>query len=83
MTLKELKLCHAILEVLHELDGHQIHELPLHAETNLRYTATASEFSSALALCDRKKWVTGLQSKSQGVLWNINEAGEAALIELS
>ena len=83
MTLKELKLCHAILEVLHELDGHQIHELPLHAETNLRCAATASEFSAALALCDRKKWVTGVHSKFKGVLWNINDAGEAALIELS
>ena len=83
MTLKELKLCHAILEVLHELDGREIHELPLHAETNLRCAATAFEFSAALALCDRKKWVTGIHSKSQGALWKINDAGEAALIELS
>ena len=83
MTIKELKLCKAILDVLHELDGHQIHELPLHAEANLRCPATASEFSTALALCDRSKWVTGIHSKFKGTLWSINDAGEAALIQMS
>ena len=83
MTIKELRISKAILDVLHELDGHQIHELPLHAETNLRCPATASEFNGALALCDRSKWITGIHSKFKGTLWSINDAGEAALIQMS
>jgi hypothetical protein len=82
MTKRETKIARAILAVLHELEGGQIHELPLHAEVNLICECTGSEFEAALRASDAHKWIIGIRSKFKGLLWNISDAGEAALIEM-
>jgi hypothetical protein len=82
MTKKELKIAKAILTVLHELEGGQINDLPLHAEVNLVTPCTRTEFEAALTRCDTAAWITGLHSKFKGRLWNINDAGEAVLAEM-
>lgn len=84
MTDREVKLTKAILTVAHDLDGGQIGEVLLHAEVNLRVTPTATkaEFEAALALCDQRGWIIGVQSKFAGRKWNISDAGEAARLEM-
>ena len=82
MTKKELKIAKAILTVLHELEGGQINDLPLHAEANLLVPCTRTEFEAALARCDSARWINGLHSQFKGRLWNITDAGEAVLGEL-
>ena len=82
MTQSEIKLARAILDVLHGLDGGQMHELPLHAEVNLIVKCTRSEFEGALKICDTSGWVIGIRSKFKGVAWNISDAGEAARLEM-
>ena len=82
MTKKETKIARAILTVLHEVDGGQLHELPLHAEANLVCECTRAEFEAALKQCDTQRWIIGIRSKFKGLLWNISDAGEAALAEM-
>jgi hypothetical protein len=82
MTKSETKLLKAILYVLHEVDGGQLHELPLHAEVNLLRECTRTEFEAALKIGDTNRWILGIHSKFKGRLWCISDAGEAALLEM-
>ena len=84
MTKRETKLCQTILTVLHDLDGGQFSEIQIHAELNLhlgQYVPSA-ELQTALALCDTRRWITGVKSKFTGMLWNITDAGEAVRLEM-
>jgi len=83
VTPGEIKIAKAILQVLHDLDGGQMRELPLHAEVNLLAPCTVAEFNSALGICDTKGWLTGVKEKlTNKRKWNINDAGEAQLLEM-
>jgi hypothetical protein len=82
MTKNEIKIIKAILYVLHEVDGGQLHELPLHAEVNLLRECSRTEFEAALKICDTNRWIVGIHSKFKGRLWNISDAGEAAAMEM-
>jgi hypothetical protein len=82
MTKNEIKIIKAILYVLHEVEGGQLHELPLHAEVCLLRECSLAEFAAALKICDTHRWVIGIHSKFRGRLWSISDAGEAAALEM-
>jgi hypothetical protein len=84
MTTREQKICRKILDALHDLDGGQHAELMLHADVALRLGGACSlaEFNAALAICDTRKWVTGITGKNDKPKYNISDRGEAARLEL-
>lgn len=84
MTRRQRTITTAILDVLYALDGGQLLETILHAEVNLRLspTATFGEFEDALRHCDAARWLTGVQSRFGGRLWNLSDAGQAARLEM-
>jgi hypothetical protein len=85
MTTRERSIVRAILEVLNDLDGGQITDPLLHSEVSLRVTPTATlaEFDGAMGICDGSGWVTGIQGKhGRGRLWCLNDAGQAARLEM-
>lgn len=85
MTQREVKLAKAILDVLHNLDGGQLNDIQIHAEAQLVLGERISlaEFSGGLALCDTRRWITGVKSKFTGTKYNITDAGEAARLEIN
>jgi hypothetical protein len=85
VTERKKKIVKSILEVLSNLDGGQIAEPTLHAEANLRIVPSASkgEFDDALKYCDDRNWVTGIESKFGGKLWQSNDMGEAVRLQLN
>jgi hypothetical protein len=85
MTGRQRKIVRAILEALNALEGGQMNEPLLHAEVSLRLspTATLAEFNDALSVCDSSGWLTGVVGKyGGGRLWCINDAGQAARLEM-
>lgn len=84
MTTREIKICKAILDSLHDVDGMQMVEPVLHADAQGRLGEKLSlaEFEAALAVCDSRRWLTGVKGKFLGRKWNINDAGEAARLEM-
>jgi len=82
MTAPETKIARRILDVLHELDGGQVHALTLHAGIGGLSACTASEFDATLAELDRRRFVIGIRTKFRGVMWNLSDAGEAARLEM-
>jgi hypothetical protein len=82
MNPREIKIAHQILDVLHELDGGQVHAVTIHGEIGGLSCCTTAEFDATLAELDRRKLVVGVQTKFKGVLWNISNAGEAARLEM-
>lgn len=86
MTTRELTIIKAVLEYLHSLDGGQADELLIHREV---YRATnpppsAAEMKSVLSQCDQMRWITGVPAKlTRKMKWNINDAGEAALLDMA
>ncbi|MDE2098220.1 MAG: hypothetical protein KGL39_13275 [Patescibacteria group bacterium] len=85
MTKREVKLAKAILDVLHNQDGGQLSDIQIHAEAQLELgeRIPLAEFSGALALCDARRWVTGVKSKFSGIKYNISDGGESARLELN
>lgn len=82
MTAREIKIAKHILDVLHELDGGQVHAVTIHGEIGGLGCCTAAEFDATLAELDRRKLVIGVKTRFKGVLWNISPAGEAARLEM-
>ena len=82
MTDREIKISHAILKALHDMDGGQAGEITLHGEATQICPCSVAEFTAALALCDTQGWVTGVKSRFKGKLWSINDAGEGALLQM-
>ncbi len=84
MTKREQKLCKAILDVLHNLDGKQADEaiIQFEAQLALDEKIPAAEFSGALVLCDAQRWIIGVKSKFAGAKYNISDAGESARLEM-
>ena len=82
MTTREIMIGKKILTYLHGLDGGQAHPLTIHAEIGGMPVCGAGEFDSVLALLDTRQYVVGIQTKFKGRMWNISDAGEAALLEM-
>ena len=86
MTTREIAITKAVLEYLHSLDGGQADELLIHREV---YQATnpppsAAELKSVIAQSDAMRWITGVPSKlTRKMKWNINDAGEAARLDMA
>ena len=83
MNAREIKIAKAMLQVLNDADGQMIESI-IHAEVNLKCGehVPLAELNSILQLADREGWLTGVKSKFRGKLWNINDAGRAALLEM-
>ena len=83
MTTRELKICKDILDVLHEADGHQLAGLQLHGKVYERTPCSLPEFDAAFALVSKSGWVNGVENRiTKKMKWNINDAGEAARLEM-
>lgn len=83
MTTREAEIAKAILDVLHEEDGRQLEEITLHVAVTKRCPCALREFDAALVQVDQHGWVTGVKGRILGRLkWNINDAGEAARLEM-
>jgi len=82
MTAREIRIAKQILDVLHALDGGQVHAVTLHGEIGGLAGCTTAEFDATLAELDRRRLVLGVRSRFQGVLWSISAAGEAARLEM-
>jgi hypothetical protein len=83
MTARELKIAKAILDVLHDREGQMVEPM-IHAEAQLRLDERIplAEFNAALFHCDDHGWLTGVKARFSGRKWNINDAGEAARMEM-
>lgn len=82
MTKMEKKHCKALLETLHEREGRAMNEEDLFGECHTRTECSLREFKSALAICDARGWLTGVEGKFSGRLWDINDEGEVARLQL-
>jgi hypothetical protein len=82
MTSREIKIVKAVLGVLHDADGMQLTEIQIHAEIGGTGFCSVAELAAALALCDTRKWITGVAGTFGKKKWNINDRGEAARLEL-
>ncbi|MGA2178792.1 MAG: hypothetical protein ABSH15_04335 [Verrucomicrobiota bacterium] len=89
MTSRELVITKAVLNFLHGLDFHQATEPEIHAGISRdpaigTPAPSVAELASVLKMCDSEKWITGAPARfnKRIMKWNINDAGEAALLEL-
>lgn len=82
MTKREQKISKAILETLHEREGRPLEESDLFGEVHTRTESSLREFKAILAICDARGWLTGVQGKYSGKLWDINDEGEVARLQL-
>jgi hypothetical protein len=87
MTTRELEISKAVLKYLHSLEFGQATALQIHAkafgEIFGEPKPSATELDAVLNLCDEEKWITGMPSRfTRQIKWNINDRGEAALLEL-
>ncbi len=84
MTTREIKICNAILDVLHDLDGGQFTELQIHGDLYVRLGKNISlaELDAAIAICNVRRWIVGVPGLAGKMKWNISDRGEAARLEL-
>jgi hypothetical protein len=82
MTQREIKISKSILDTLHARDGKPMQEddlfLAVHAVTECSHR----EFKAVLVICDLRGWLTGVEGKFSGKLWDINAEGEIARLQL-
>ena len=84
-TNRETKLVKGILDVLHQKEGGQMADTILHADLNLLLGEQVPllEFNSALSIADRAGLITSIHARfGSGMRRNINDAGEAARLEM-
>jgi hypothetical protein len=85
MTKRQQEIIKALLQVLSDMDGHQLAETVLHAEVTLRLAKSAglAEFNDALQIADTNGWVVSVHSRfGKGRLLSLSDAGEAARLEM-
>lgn len=88
MTTRELQITKAVLGFLHSLEFGQATEVQIHAALTedpalLPPKPGAKEVEVAIANCEANKWITGVPARHTRIKkYNINDAGEAALLEL-
>jgi hypothetical protein len=85
MTKRDLAICKAILDYLHNLDGGQAHELNIHAGAceNFMSLIPRSEFDAMFQHCAKQGWLLHVPTRFKGSLWSINEVGEKARQEMA
>jgi hypothetical protein len=85
MTKREIAICKAILDYLHDLDGGQAHELNIHAGAceNFMALIPRSEFDPMLKHCAKHGWLLHVPTRFKGPLWSISPAGEQARQEMA
>jgi hypothetical protein len=86
MTTREIQIVKSMLRTLHETEA-QMDEISIHRSINDPQGdglgASLAELHAVIAICDSMGWLTGVKNKVNGRMkWNINDAGEAALLEL-
>ena len=84
MTTREIKICKAILDALHDLDGGQYNELQIGGKA---YEILGREFSlpeldAAIDICNKRRWIVGAPGVAGKMKWNISDRGETARLEL-
>jgi hypothetical protein len=83
MTTREAKLCKAILDALHDLDGGQYTDIQIHGDLFLRgLKFSLAELEGAIAICSVRKWIIGAPGVAGKMKWNISDRGETARLEL-
>ena len=83
MTNRENQIIKDILDVLHESDGAQFLETLLHAKVYERTPCSLPEFNACFAIVNHNGWLNSVQNRTtKKMKWNINDAGEAARLEL-
>lgn len=82
LTEREKKLAKKLLNTLHERDGKAIEETVLFGEMHSATECSLREFKAVLAICDARGWLTGVAGKFSGKLWDINDEGEIARLQL-
>ena len=83
MTTREAKLCKAIMDALHDLDGGQYTEVQIHGEFFQRgLKCSLAELEGAIAICNVRKWIVGVPGLAGKMKWNISDRGETARLEL-
>ena len=87
MTSREIKIIRCVLDYLHSLDQGQATEVQIHAnafgEAFGPPAPSVAELGAALHECDARKWITGVPARfTNKMKWNINDAGEAARLEM-
>lgn len=88
MTTRERNILKHLLDYLHSLDYGQATDVQIHfhafGETFGSPKPSAAELNAALKIADADKWITGTPQRfGPGMKWNINDAGEAARLELT
>lgn len=88
MTTRELTIIKAILDYLQSLDCGQATEMQIHAlafgENFGTPKPSAREVEAALAVCDARKWISGVPARFTGKMkWNISDAGNGARLEMA
>lgn len=80
MTRRELAICKAILDYLHDLDGDQAQELSIHAGASENFFALIpkTEFDVQFKHCAKEGWLLRVDNKYKGALWSISNSGELA-----
>lgn len=90
MTTRELTITKAVLDFLHSLEGGQATEIEIHAAINQAPQIrsgplpSAAELEAVIRNLDADKFITGVAARfnRRVMKWNINDAGEAARLEL-
>ena len=84
MTTREIKICKAILDALHDLEGGQYTELQIHGDLYVRLGKDCSlgELEAGIAICNVRKWIIGAPGVAGKMKWNIRDRGETARLEL-
>lgn len=80
MTHRDLAICKAILDYLHDLDGGQAGEITIHASACERFMAVIpkTEFDAMFKHCQVEGWLFHVPTKFKGSLWSISASGELA-----
>lgn len=85
MTPREIKITRAVLDVLHGRPA-LASAMLVHAEAELllEEKLSSAEFTDVFRACDRQGWLVGVTSPLTGMKkWKLNDAGEAARLELN
>lgn len=89
MTSREAHIISAILDCAHDSEGGQFTDTVLHTVAGVKLQSraqippTLGEFNAALDIIRQRGWMTAIVSTVSGKRkWSINDAGEAARLEL-
>lgn len=89
MTTRELQITRSVLNFLHTLEGGQATEIQIHqaVATDPEFEEakpSAAEIAVVMQSLDSQKFIIGVPTRfnKRVMKWNINDAGEAARLEM-